>query len=102
MKHIKDFSNVIFIDENDVKYFNLDDKQMKPRANDKHENFIFKFPISSFQNCEKLGNLFSLSVPFFYEAAHTPFYSHLWPMRLPPQKHQSTECKLSLKTLKQP
>lgn len=48
MKCIKDLSHVIFIDENDGKYFNLDDKQMKPQANDKHENFIFKFPISSF------------------------------------------------------
>lgn len=65
MKHIKDLSNVIFRDENDGKYFNLDDKQMKPQANNKHENFRFKFPIYSFQNCEKLGNLSSLSVSSF-------------------------------------
>lgn len=48
-----------------VNIFNLDDKQMKPQTNDKHENFRFKFPIYSFQNCEKLGNLFSLSVSSF-------------------------------------
>lgn len=38
---------------------------MNPQTNDKHENFRFKFPLYSFQNCEKLGNLFSLSVSSF-------------------------------------
>lgn len=40
---------------------NLNDKQTNPYINDKYENFEFKSPIYSFQNCE----IKRLSTTFF-------------------------------------
>lgn len=85
-----------------VNIFDLDDKQMNPQTNDKHENFRFKFPLYSFQNCEKLGNFFhSRFLPLYTEAAQAP--SPVTYGLCPPLKNISPQKgKLSLKTLEQP